>query len=99
MSRNRFSPELVMMDAHSEERCDARRSSSLVLPPCSGEFHADFPGICITNVDLHGVAVNESLTEFRDSRYPVVDCIHLDRFADGSWDIPPNWTSKAFSMA
>jgi hypothetical protein len=31
---------------------------SLVLPPCSGEFHADFPGNCITNVDLHGVAVN-----------------------------------------
>jgi hypothetical protein len=45
-----------------------------VLPPCSGEFHADFPGICITNVDLPGVAVNEPLTEFRDSRYSVFAC-------------------------
>ena len=47
----------------------------MILSPCSDEFHADFPGACITNIDLHGVAVPEFLTAFLDSRYPVLDCI------------------------
>lgn len=48
-------------------------------------FHADLPraGVGITNKDLYAVAVVLANTPSRDSRHAVLECIHLDKFADG----------------
>ena len=45
-------------------------------------FHADLPRVGITNKDLYAVAVVLGPTPFRDTRYAVLECIDLDKFAD-----------------
>lgn len=61
----------------------------------SDEFQAGFPGICITNKDLHAVTVVGSVTPLRDGHDPVLDYIHLDKFAN-EWGTCSEFCCEAF---